>query len=71
MVRTTVHIDGAMYPRLPVRTVAPVPKERVAEICRELRSVTISAPIRRREIIQPNVLGIGVDVVASRTMTAR
>ncbi|MEZ4674760.1 MAG: DUF1667 domain-containing protein [Caldilineaceae bacterium] len=68
---TTVQIVGARYPRLPVRTVAPVPKLLVAEICRALRTVTVEAPIALGELVLPNVLGLGVDVVASRTMVAR
>jgi len=71
MVTTTIAIEGGLYPRLPVRTDHAVPKEQVMAICHTLRRVTTSAPIRRGEIIVPNVLGLGVNIIASRAMAAQ
>jgi CxxC motif-containing protein len=71
MVTTTVHIDDAHNPRLPVRTTAPVPKDAVVAVCQALRHIAVQAPIHLGEIVLPNVLGLGVDVIASRTMAAR
>ena len=71
MVTTTVAIDGGRYARLPVRTDHAVPKDQVVALCRALRQVTVTAPIQRGAIIVPNVLGLDVNVIASRTMTAR
>lgn len=67
-VSTTVAISGARYPRLPVKTSAPVPKEMVMDICRKIHTVNVEAPIRMGDVIVPSILGTGVDVVASRDM---
>ena len=64
-VTTTVAIDGARWPRLPVRTTGTVPKARVGDVCAALRAVTVHVPVRIGDIVLPNVLGLGVDVVAS------
>lgn len=66
MVTTTVAIEGAMWSRLPVRTVGEVPKERVAEVCLALHRLVAQAPVEMGDVIMADVLGTGVDVVASR-----
>lgn len=68
IVTTTVAIDGARWARLPVRSSAPAPKDRVLAICHALRSVRVSAPVAMGDIIASNVLGSGVDILATRDM---
>ncbi|BAL99383.1 MULTISPECIES: DUF1667 domain-containing protein [Caldilinea] len=71
MVTTTVAIDNARWPRLPVRTSKPVPKEKVLDICRTLRTVRVCAPVASGDIIVRNILNIGADVIATRDMAQR
>jgi CxxC motif-containing protein len=68
MVTTTVAVTDGLWARLPVRTTAPVPKDRVAELCQQLHQLTISAPIERGEVVLANALGTEADVIASRSM---
>ncbi len=70
MVTSTVRILGAKYPRLPVRTAEPVPKDRILDVIAALRGVVIRAPVRRGQVILENVAGTGVDVIAERDMEA-
>ncbi|MCU0270229.1 MAG: DUF1667 domain-containing protein [Acidimicrobiales bacterium] len=65
LVTTTVAIDGARWPRLPVRTTGEVPKALVTEVCRALRGVRVSAPVRLGQVIVADVLGTGRDVIAT------
>jgi CxxC motif-containing protein len=71
MVTTTVTIDNARWPRLPVRTSKPVPKEKVLDICRTLRTVRVCAPVASGDIIVRNILNTGADVIATRDMAQR
>ena len=68
MVTTTVGIDGARWPRLPVRTTAQVPKDRVRAVCAALASVAVPAPVERGDVLVRDVAGTGVDVIATRSM---
>ncbi len=70
MVTTTVRIRGALHPLLPVHTARPFPKARILDLVALLRSVTVDAPINAGEVVLPNALDSGVDVVASRSMDA-
>ncbi len=69
-VTTTVAISGARWPRLPVRTTRAVPKPRARDVCRALRAVHVNAPVALGQVIVRDVLGLGVDVVATRDLAA-
>jgi CxxC motif-containing protein len=66
---TTVAIDGARWPRLPVKTAASIPKALVVDVCRALRGVRVRAPIAVGDVIVADIAGSGVDVVATRSMS--
>ncbi|MBK8332484.1 MAG: DUF1667 domain-containing protein [Acidimicrobiaceae bacterium] len=70
LVTTTVAIEGARWPRVPVKTSASVPKALVRELSAALMGVQVHAPIAAGDIIVADVLGTGVDVVATRSMPA-
>jgi CxxC motif-containing protein len=69
-VTTTVGITGAIWPRLPVRTSGPVPKDKVVAICRQLAGVRVQAPVQLSQVIVANVAGAGCDVIATREMAS-
>lgn len=68
MVTTTVAVEGGRWSRLPVHTTAEVPKQSVHDVVRSLRTVRLIAPVERGQVVVSDVLGTGVDVVASRPM---
>ncbi len=68
MVTTTLRTRGGLWPKLPVKTVAPIPKGRVVELCKELHKLTLDAPVKMGDVILADALGEGVDVVATRSM---
>lgn len=67
MVTTTVRLVGGKQARLPVKTRTPVPKALASAICRALQTVSVTAPVSVGDVILADVLGAGVDVVATRT----
>ena len=68
LVTTTVAVEGARVPRLPVRTVDAVPKDLVVDVCRALAGVHLRAPVALGDVVLADVCGTGVDVVATRAM---
>ena len=71
MVTGTVDIEGGLYRRLPVITSAPVPKDRIFDVMSEIHRAHACAPVQIHDIIIQNVCGLGVDVLAARTMEQR
>ena len=67
MVTSTVKIKNAVLPRLPVKTSAPIPKRMVMRAVKLLNDVQITAPIMCGGVVLQNILGTGVDFVASKT----
>lgn len=68
IVTTTVRIKGARIPTLPVKTEKPVPKEIGRKIVHAASRMIVTAPVKRGDIIMKDILGTGVNLVATRTM---
>lgn len=68
VITSTVQIEGAIHPRLPVKTSKPVPKGRMMEIMDVIWRTKVSAPIKIGDVIIPNILDTGADIVACRNM---
>lgn len=68
MVTSTVTIRNARYRKLPVVTSAPIPKERISDVMAVIHETSVCAPVQIHDIIIENVCGLGVDLVASRSL---
>jgi len=61
----TVIIQSSFQPLLPVRTVTPILKTKLAPGMMVLAKLRAKPPIKMGDIIVSNLLGTGVDVVAT------
>jgi CxxC motif-containing protein len=68
IVTTTVGIRNGFWARLPVKTSNAVPRAMVLAICQALQGVIVSAPVKLGQVILPNILDSGADIVATRDM---
>lgn len=68
MVTTTVRINHALYPLLPVITSKEVPKERIFDIMDACKNVRVDAPVAYGDVIIAKAAGLDVDILASRSM---
>lgn len=64
----TVLTEGSRVPLLPVRTSSPVPKEKLKEAMRVLAKVRAKPPLKAGEVVLEDLLGTGVDLVATRDL---
>ena len=71
VVTSTVRVQDAALPVVPVRTAEPVPKKSIGAILQELAQVTVIAPIEFHQTIAHDIAGTGVAVVASRPLPVR
>ncbi len=62
---TSVRMEGGSEPLMPVRSAKPVPKELLLDCVKILRTVTVSAPVKCGDTVVKNILGTGVDVIAT------
>ncbi len=68
MVATTVRVEKGTHPLLPVYTASPFPKQKITELLKVLRALRIPAPVSVNQVILPDALGTGIDVIASRDL---
>ena len=66
-VTSTVRLEGALLPRLPVKTDRPLPKEKMADCMALLDTLTVQAPVHTGDILAADILGTDVNIVATRT----
>lgn len=66
MLATTVRLRGSGLGQLPVKSAGPVPKDRVLDCVRALKEVELVPPVCIGDVVLANVLGTGVDIVATR-----
>ena len=62
---TTVRVEGGERPVVPVKTAAPIPKERLFDAMAEARSLSVRAPVRIGEIIKEDLCGTGIPLKAA------
>ena len=60
-------VPGSITP-LSVKTSVPVPRELIHAIMRELGKVSVSLPVSSGDVILPDVLHTGADIVATREL---
>ncbi|MCD7875205.1 MAG: DUF1667 domain-containing protein [Acidaminococcaceae bacterium] len=68
MLTSTVRVNGGLLPLVPVVSKTTLPKERILDCAAALRQVIVDAPVSEGQVIVENILGLGVDIVASRSM---
>ena len=68
MITTTIAVRGGTLPRIPVISSAEVPKSVLKDCLARLYSLEVEAPVTCEQVIEKNICGTGVDVIASRSM---
>lgn len=62
---STVKVDGGIHPVVPVKSAGPVPKEKMFECMGVINSITVKAPVKIGDVVIENILGTGVNIVAT------
>ena len=68
MITAVIPVTGCETP-LSVKTASPVPKNLIASVMNELSRVQISLPVSIGQVVLPDVLDTGVDIIATRSLS--
>lgn len=68
MVTSTVALRSAPLARLPVKTAQPLPKALIFECMDLIAAVEAAAPVKAGDVLISDLLGTGVDLVATRSV---
>ncbi|MFN2109217.1 MAG: DUF1667 domain-containing protein, partial [Anaerolineae bacterium] len=64
MVATTVKVKDGIHPLVPVYTEEAFPKPRIFDLLEKLRQVELEAPVEMGQVVLPNALDTGIDILA-------
>lgn len=70
IVTSTVKVSGGTVPIVSCKTKTDIPKDRIFECIKAISDVTASAPIAIGDILLSDAAGTGVDIVATKDVTA-
>jgi CxxC motif-containing protein len=65
---TSIPVKGSATRLVSVRLSDRVPREKIFPILKEIAKLRPEAPVKRGQVLIPDVLGSGVDVIATRTV---
>ena len=68
---TTIVVRAGDEKLLPVRTARPLPRDLHLRAMRDIRHASITAPVRMGDVVMSDLLGTGVDLVASMNVDAQ
>lgn len=70
IVTSTVRVSGGTAPVVSCKTRSDIPKDKIFDCVSALARVTVPAPVAIGDVLLPNAAGTGVDVVATKAVTA-
>lgn len=68
---TTIVVRGGDEKLLPVRTARPIPRDLHLRAMQDIRHANVTAPAHMGDVVMSNLLGTGVDLVASMNVDAQ
>mgnify|MGYP001864260031 FL=1 len=70
IVTTTVPVRGGVLPAVSVKTAGDIPKSKIFDCVRALKTVAADAPVAIGQVILADAAGTGVDVIATKAVDA-
>ena len=67
-VTSTVPVIGGQIPVVSVKTAGDVPKDSIFDVMRDIRSASVTAPVKIGDVIVRNAGGTGTDVIATKAV---
>ncbi|MFX0083000.1 MAG: DUF1667 domain-containing protein [Candidatus Hodarchaeota archaeon] len=65
---TTMRVKNGFLPLVPVRSDTPIPKEKLQDTLKEIAKTVVKAPIKMGDVLLKKVLGLDVNIIASRDL---
>lgn len=62
---TTVRVEGGVFNVVPCKSSGALPKDRIFDCMKVINSVCVKAPVKLGDVLVSDILGTGIDVVAT------
>ena len=71
IVTSTVRVTGGTLPAVSCKTRSDVPKGKIFDVVRALKTVEVAAPVAIGQVLLEDAAGTGVPVVATKNVAAK
>ena len=68
---TTVKVNGGVYNVVPCKSAGALPKDKIMECMDCINNAEVNAPVSLGDILVENILGTGIDIVATNHCPAK
>ena len=65
---SSVFVENGEWPLVSVKTTKPIPKEKIFDVLKMIKKVRVKAPVEIGQVIVKDVLNIGIDIVATKSV---
>lgn len=71
IVTSTVKVIGGNAVTVSVKTKSDIPKDKIFDCVKALKEVEVAAPVAIGDVVLENVVGTGVDIVATKNVKVK
>lgn len=71
IVTSTVRVEGGTLPVVSCKTRTDIPKGKIFDVARALKTVTVPAPVTIGQVLVDNVADTGVEIIATKNVGAK
>lgn len=71
VVTSIVHVDNGEFNMVSVKTAEPIPKDKIFKSLELLKPLHVNAPVKIGQVIYENILGTGVNFVATKNVNLK
>ena len=68
---TTVRVEGGLYNVVPCKSAGSLPKDKIMECMEIINNAQAKAPVKLGDILVENILGTGINIVATNHCPAK
>lgn len=68
IVTSTVRVEGGTLPVVSCKTRTDIPKGKIFDVVRALKTVTVPAPVAIGQVLVDNVADTGVEIIATKNV---
>ena len=65
---TTIQVENGFLPLVPVRSDNPILKDKLEDALKQVARTKTKAPIKMGDVLIENILGLGINIIASRDL---
>ena len=68
---TTVKVDGGIHNVVPCKSAGALPKDKIMECMKIINEAEAKAPVALGDVLVENILGTGIDIIATNHCPAK